>query len=142
MAVSWLSCTSEKLLLFPAQQRGAVQFSGLHAEALAIRPNQLEVIRQIVLHCTTHIIRTFHKWLSLLCSCMYPFCFACLRGGGRGGGDLCRMLHKRLNGGISTKHFTNDLEPYQDNDSRGGLMYGKRLLSFCKMCLIYSHIKI
>lgn len=56
-----------------------------------------------------------------------PFLFCMLAGRGA---DLCRMLHKRLNGGISTEHFTNDLEPYQDNDSRGGLMYGKRLLSF------------
>lgn len=72
-----------------------------------------------------------------------PFCFECRGEGAEEGGgvDLWRMVHKRLNSGITTKHFTDDLEPYQDNDGRG-LMYRWRLLSFCKMQCIYSHVSI
>lgn len=84
-AVSRFSCTSEKLLPFPAQRHGKAHLTRLlSGEALTGRTNQLEVIRQIVSHCTTHIIRTFHKWLSLLWSCVAFLSW--MAAGGWGGG--------------------------------------------------------
>lgn len=121
MEVSWLSCTLEKLLLFPAQRHDKAHFIGLlHTEVLTVRTNQLEVIRQIVLTLHNPHNQDISQMTFSLVVMRGPFVLNAHREGRL---DLWRMAHKRLNRGITTKHFTDDLQPYQDNDSRRGLIY-------------------
>lgn len=94
-----------------------MQFTGLHAEALTVKAKSIgsNQANCFTLH-NPHNQDISQMTFSFVVMCG-PFF---VLNAHRDGVDLRRMVHKRLNSGITTKHFTNDLEPYQDNDSRGG----------------------